>query len=279
VGRFWILAGFAPLACGPSLTASEASGGGTTSAATSSDPTLDPTPSQGSTIDVAPTETSNSSDAEDGDDSAFIVMGEWGPVCAELPDGTLAHCTICDVWTQDCPSGEKCIAWASDGGTWNATRCSGIVRDPGAIGDPCTVEGSAFSGIDDCDIGAMCFHVDPETNEGTCLGLCIGSAEDPICDPGTTCTIRNDGVLTLCLPTCNPLLDDCDEGHVCGSDESDFWCVPQVKSRTDRRVVPVPRAVRLRLGVHRRRTRRVRARQLLQRVLQPSGSGSQRALC
>jgi len=220
----WIVVGFAAFACGPSAGPDDAFGSGTTTGAPPSHPT--PPSSQTSTTGVA---SSQSSDAEGDADSSFIVAPDGGGVCIALPDGTVAHCPWpCSPFRQDCPAGAKCMPYASDGGpAWNATRCVEIARDPSTIGESCAVQGSAVAGIDDCDIGAMCFHVDPETNEGTCVGMCMGSALKPICDPGLTCTIRNEAVLTLCLPSCNPLIDDCDEDQVCAPGESDFGCVPQ----------------------------------------------------
>jgi hypothetical protein len=123
----------------------------------------------------------------------------------------------CDIFEQDCPAGEKCMPWANDGGpSWNATRCSPIAADPGAIGDPCTVEGSSVSGIDDCELGAMCFGIDNATQMGTCIEMCSGPAAAPVCDtPATTCVITNNGVLALCRPLCNPLAGECPAGQGC----------------------------------------------------------------
>ncbi len=123
----------------------------------------------------------------------------------------------CDLWAQDCPAGEKCMPWANDGGpSWNATRCSPLDPNPGAPGDACTVEGSGVSGIDDCETSAMCFGVDTETGMGTCVEMCTGSPQAPVCDtPNTTCTISNMGVLILCRPVCNPLADECPDGQGC----------------------------------------------------------------
>jgi hypothetical protein len=102
-----------------------------------------------------------------------------------------------------------------------------IDSEPGQPGDPCTVEGSGVSGLDDCDIGAMCWDVDPETNMGTCVGFCGGSDTDPTCeDPDTTCVIANNGVLILCLQVCDPLLQECPEGQACYPVNTDFACAP-----------------------------------------------------
>ncbi len=122
----------------------------------------------------------------------------------------------CDVWEQDCPDGQKCMPWADDGGSsWNALKCEEVDPNPKQPGDTCTVEGNGVSGVDDCDIGAMCWNVDPQTNMGSCVAMCTGSQADPKCEAGTSCLIANGGVLILCLPACDPLLQDCKAGDTC----------------------------------------------------------------
>jgi hypothetical protein len=145
----------------------------------------------------------------------------------EDPDGNPVS-VECSVWEQDCPDGEKCMPWANDGGNaWNATRCSPIAPDPGQPGDPCTVEGSGVSGVDDCDVATMCWGVDPETNQGSCVAFCMGSENNPVCDdPTTACSIANEGTLVLCLPTCDPVDQTCRDGEGCWGIDDDFVCAP-----------------------------------------------------
>lgn len=140
-------------------------------------------------------------------------------------------CTIdtgCDPLVQDCPEGDKCMPWANDGGgQWNATRCSPIANTAGQPGDPCTVEGTYPSGIDDCDIGAMCWNADPLTSGGTCVEMCTGDWTNLLCTtPGTGCAVAYDGVITLCLPPCEPFFYDCPEGHGCYPTQEGFFCLP-----------------------------------------------------
>jgi hypothetical protein len=136
--------------------------------------------------------------------NSFITMQDGGGIANE-----------CDQWSQDCPVGEKCMPWANDGGnSWNALRCTPLQANPGQIGDDCMVEGSGVTGLDNCDIGSMCYYVDPETAVGQCVGMCLGTPEAPQCDPGFLCSISNNGVLTLCRAECDPLLQDCD-GSAC----------------------------------------------------------------
>lgn len=137
----------------------------------------------------------------------------------------------CDLFAQDCPDGQKCNAFANDGGSsWNATGCFPVDPNPDPIGAPCTAEGSGVSGIDSCVPGAMCWGIDTQTGEGTCVELCTCSIEQPICTtPNTTCVISNDATLVLCLPVCDPLdAAACGSGDVCVSNPSGdglFICV------------------------------------------------------
>lgn len=138
----------------------------------------------------------------------------------------------CDLWVQDCPEGEKCTVWANDGGNaWNATRCVPVVDEPGGPGDPCTVEGNAVSGLDTCAVGALCWDVDPETNEGVCREYCQGDESNPFCeDPETQCGgPRN---FPLCLPSCCPIEQDCSLGQGCYPISDTFGCAPDASGET-----------------------------------------------
>ncbi len=153
------------------------------------------------------------------------LCGAWllGWCVGNLPGSLL--CDTCDVWAQDCPEGEKCMPWASDGGSsWNALRCTPIEPSPGKPGDPCTAEG--ISGVDSCEEGAMCLVVDWETMAGHCIGFCDGSPVNATCaEPGTQCFITGgNAVLILCLPECDPLLQDCPKGELCNGDGDGFSC-------------------------------------------------------
>jgi hypothetical protein len=164
---------------------------------------------------------SSSSSTTDATDSTSTTSGS--DVCEEYR-GTVG--TECDPWLQDCPVGEKCMPWADDGGSsWNATRCSPIDPVPAQPGDECTVEGNGTSGLDSCDLGSMCMNVDPETNTGTCVAMCTGCPDAPVCDePGTLCSISNEGVLVLCRPACDPLAQSCPAGQGCYPSGDAFFC-------------------------------------------------------
>ena len=141
-----------------------------------------------------PQEGEPSDDPDDPDgtgiSSGFITDPDGGGVSVE-----------CSIWDQDCGDGEKCQPWANDGGAQqNATRCTPVDPNPMAPGDPCTVEGSGISGIDDCDVGVLCYDVAEGSLEGTCVAMCGGSEVMPECPEGSWCSITNEGVLALCLP-------------------------------------------------------------------------------
>ncbi|HWB78686.1 MAG TPA: ribulose phosphate epimerase [Nannocystaceae bacterium] len=134
----------------------------------------------------------------------------------------------CDVWAQDCPVGEKCMPWANDGGhSWNATRCTPLAEDPKQRGEACTAFGSGVSGIDDCDIAAMCWSVDPETLMGYCVPFCSGSEANPVCEhPCDDCVITGAGIPTPCLPRCDPIAQSCDDDDACYPVNDSFACAP-----------------------------------------------------
>ena len=153
-------------------------------------------------------------DGSDGGDAGFISD----------PDGDGAA-QLCDTWVQDCPVGQKCNVWADDGGnSWNASKCVPIDPEPDDVGEPCTVSEWIASGADDCEIGAMCWHIDPVTLHGTCVPLCHGSEMNWSC-PGlcTPCDIANEGTLLLCVPPCNPLAPTCGLGERCLGESSGWF--------------------------------------------------------
>ncbi len=242
------LAVAAALGCGPQLV--EETGGvsagesseNTSTSGTSTSPATSPdgtSPSAGSTngTTTSPTEaeassgsgvtatpttsvadTSSSGEAEDtGFETAAFIQN---------PDGGW-HSYECDEWDQDCPPGEKCTMWANDGGaSVNATKCVPVVDDPVADGAPCSYEGSLYSGLDECDIGSFCFPADIRTGEGTCTAFCDGSWSDPYCaSPDHVCSVSSS--LAICLPSCDPLLQDCAAGEGCYELYLDgFACAP-----------------------------------------------------
>lgn len=149
--------------------------------------------------------------------------------CGQGPGGSVWHCSFeCSVIEQDCPVDEKCMPWANDGGpAWNASRCSPNEPEAVPTGGTCTVEGFAVSGIDDCELGSMCWAVDPDTLQGTCKAFCDSAAPDA-CDGPQRCVPLNDGEVPVCLSACDPRdPSSCAEGEACRFvPEHDFSCLP-----------------------------------------------------
>lgn len=130
----------------------------------------------------------------------------------------------CEPFQQDCPAGEKCV-WYIHGGEnyWNGTKCEPIMEDPAQQGEPCFVVGDGFSGVDNCDIGLICWEPNEE-NQGHCAAHCDGSPEAPTCADGFLCYVGRLG-FSLCIELCDPLLQDCSlEDEICIGGYSEFYC-------------------------------------------------------
>jgi hypothetical protein len=210
--------------CGPQVLAPEPGHGKEDDAGTTDAPVGTSTSSTTSTSTTTGTPGTTVADDTSSDSTAATGWVDF----IMPPDGD-SETIECDLWEDDCPRGEKCMPYSADGSpTWNGTRCSPIADDPGAPGDPCTVEGSGVSGIDDCEKGSMCWDVDPDTLMGVCVAFCTGSPNNPVCDdPTTTCRLASEGVLILCLPSCDPLVQDCPGGEPCVPVDDDFICTPE----------------------------------------------------
>jgi hypothetical protein len=194
----------------------------------SSDPSAtdpsNPTTQGDETADPSAATTNASSATE----PATTAGDEGTTGCGFICDTTGGNTTValCDVFKQDCPEGEKCSAYAEGGGSsWNATKCVPVTGE-GTPGDACTTEGGGVSGLDDCQKGAMCWDVDAE-NKGLCVELCGGTEASPTCsnEADFGCAVVNDGVLNLCLPDCDPLIQNCPGDDLCIPIADTFVCV------------------------------------------------------
>ena len=222
------LVGFAAAlsACGPAVDGNNMDESGGSSSGTgpvsTTLPTASTTSTSTSTTSADTTLPTTSVGSSSGTDETTGVL------FIENPDGGGALYGECDPFDQDCPPGEKCIPWANDGGdAWNATRCSPIAEEPNLPGDPCTVEASPVSGLEDCDGTSMCFHADPDDLTGTCVSFCQGTENDPTCpNPADVCNISNDGVLSVCLEPCDPLAQNCSDATLsCVAGTNQFVCL------------------------------------------------------
>ncbi len=179
--------------------------------------------STGAATDVG-TGTSNSTTSLD--DTHETTSGDsTGMVFLPTPDAGGSF--ECDIFEQDCPPGEKCTVWASDGGQWDSTKCERIVDEPAGVDEPCQTQGWPTSGSDDCDLGMICLNIDPVTLEGICMPFCTGDASNPECaDPGRVCVVGGDGAIAVCRRICSPLLQDCPAAHACYPIQESWLCAP-----------------------------------------------------
>lgn len=190
-------------------------------ASTQGPSTFDPTTGAGSTSTSTVTGDPDTTDCG----SACTDSSEAGGFIYGAPDGS-DGVTECDNWAQDCPAGQKCAA-TTEHSSWDSLRCVPVVPDPHQPGDPCVMLGADDSGVDSCDLGAMCWSVGAD-DTGTCVALCTGAPGSPTCAPESTCALLNGGVLNLCLPGCDPLLQDCPGDDLCVPNQGaiGFVCLP-----------------------------------------------------
>ena len=132
-----------------------------------------------------------------------------------MPDGGVAG--MCDPMLQDCPEGEKCTAYSTDGdgppaAPWNANKCVPATGS-GQEGDSCDIEGGKYTGMDNCDVGLICLQTDDDGKGGACVSFCESGMT--CANPDAQCAVYNDGSLPICLVTCDPLLQDCPAGQGC----------------------------------------------------------------
>ncbi|MEM7152267.1 MAG: hypothetical protein AAF799_05460 [Myxococcota bacterium] len=203
--------------CSPSIVPTRSNDGGSTTDAATSDDTGSPSASSSSTSSADTTEASPTD-----------ATGLDEPGVSFVDDTDIGIALDCDVYAQDCPAGQKCTWWNGDvGSPWSQTRCVPIADDTTNPGEPCTVLGTPYTGLDDCRLGAMCWDVDSETLEGTCVALCTGNWDNPICEsPDSYCATGGDGI-AVCVPACSPLQPgDCAEGQGCYPVDDDWVCAP-----------------------------------------------------
>lgn len=131
----------------------------------------------------------------------------------------------CDSFMQDCPEGEKCVPYGSNGGNWDASKCVAILGSQ-ATGEPC-VYGGVSEATDDCDGTGYCWNVMEVDGEaiGTCHAFCTGTPDDPECPPNSQCSLSGDGTINLCILGCDPLIQDCGEGLACYWAHNGFQCI------------------------------------------------------
>lgn len=156
----------------------------------------------------------------DGDGDTGVTTSPFVP-----PPGDFGPPSECDPFMQDCPDGEKCVPYGSTGGNWDADKCVPVTGS-GAAGDPC-VYGGTVEATDDCGPDTHCWDVMDVDGMaiGVCTPFCTGTPDEPICGPGTSCLIANNGSINLCIATCDPLIQDCNAGLACFWANNGFNCI------------------------------------------------------
>ncbi|KIG18854.1 hypothetical protein DB30_07190 [Enhygromyxa salina] len=114
------------------------------------------------------------------------------------------------------------VPYASVGGVWDAKKCVPVQGD-GEHGEPC-LSGGIAEATDDCGPFSFCWNV-KQDDTGTCADFCTGTLEDPICPQQTSCLIANNEVISLCIETCDPLLQACPDGLGCYWLNDEFSCL------------------------------------------------------
>lgn len=179
------------------------------------------TSTSGATSDESTTDT-----ATTGSETAVETTTNPGESVEGVDGFDMTLEATCDVWWQDCPEGEKCVPYSNDGSqNWNDYKCVPVQGDQ-APGEPCTSAG-IVEATDDCDATSICFDTQEVDGMlvGTCHAQCTGSPADPMCPDGSSCLLPAEGTLTLCLPQCDPLAQDCPAGDGCYWTGYDFYCV------------------------------------------------------
>ena len=201
-------------------------GDATTDAATTDAATTD---DLAPTTTAAPTTTSTTTGATTLPvDTSEPDMTDCGFICDDSTTATPGD-HDCDGFIQplqDCPEGQKCTF---EDEFWN-THCVDVVDRPKGLYEPCQVlMGGWLSGFDDCGPALVCWDVDADTGVGTCIGLCGGNppAEFTCADAWASCTWCQDCAMGLCLPSCDPLAQDCPNGDLCIAEPQGdgFLCV------------------------------------------------------
>ena len=179
------------------------------------------------TLSGEPPSSSSSSGGAPGtsamDTGLATTSGSCDFICEfDLPPNNV-DCPGTQQLDPECPDGFKCTIEDSLGDT----QCVEVAPEPKGLGEPCTMMGDGWSGLDDCDVGMLCWDVN-ERGQGTCIGLCDGDINIAcVCaDPAATPTWCQDCAVGLCIPGCDPLLQDCAEGLACYPINNGFNCTP-----------------------------------------------------
>ncbi len=174
--------------------------------------TTSPTDSAGTDGGAMPT-SSGMTDPTGASDVTVGGTDSGDPLCAAWE----GECTL--FVDNACPDGFKCAPVEVDG-AWGA-QCVPVDVSPGLAGQPCTRTCGVNEGADDCGRGTVCWL-------DRCVAMC--DLQQPACSKGMDMCLRpvdNDPGFGLCVPECNPLLQNCGLGEACLPEANGgFSCFP-----------------------------------------------------
>lgn len=206
-------------ACGPTTdgidggTTTTTTGTATTTSSSSSSPSttaVDTSAGTSGPVTSTTFTTDGVTSSSTNDDSDDAPCAFYGCACCDFGEPPVFEC---DLWAQDCPVGEKCTPWSPQR-TWEG-HCVPVDPAPAAAGEPCTIVGRPTDFLDDCEAGAWCYGVDFVASTGVCVALCTGGPANPLCNTGACTDHDDDGVVKLCLPSCDAAAPDCADDLTC----------------------------------------------------------------
>lgn len=152
----------------------------------------------------------------DTDDTTTDTANTAGSFYA--PPSDIGRISGCSIFAQDCPDGEKCVPYSTDGDTIDDHKCVPVLGD-GQPGEPC-LYGGIVEATDDCGADSFCF---PQTDDGICVEFCDVMKQCPM---GFECQVTIDELIGGCFYACDPLLQDCADGFTCQFLWSQMTCLP-----------------------------------------------------
>lgn len=193
----------------------------------------DATDSQGAGEVTSVSEDGGNRDTSGGPASAEETSSGGADTSASSTDGgcevgpVLEQQHSCSTFGESCGSGYKCVPYVHpSAGLVNG--CFPVACATVASGEPCEVDAGLNAGVDNCAADAWCWTAAVGGTD-TCIPSCVGSSQDPKCDdPHMSCVQLDYGEVNLCLPTCDPLAQNCEVGSGCypAPGGASFNCFP-----------------------------------------------------
>lgn len=193
--------------CGPGLADAPSSGssdgGGTTGSRTTTDPTTGASvgTSVGSTVADTGEGTTAACDPDEDEAGDEVHLD-------------LAADIECNSFDQDCPAMEKCVPYG-----FETRHCVPIPVEPIPDGEPCDA-------IQDDPCGPTSWCGLARDGVGTCVPLCGGTHDEPVCPGDTICVIDDEGIVAFCQRPCDPFVADSCPADTCQATPHGFGCVP-----------------------------------------------------